>query len=78
MNKSLEYFKDLVFYLGYDHDLTGNDTEVGVKAFADFLYNVDLSDWDPRKIPLTQALINQKLSSLPPIHQWYLNPLPLF
>lgn len=65
---NLDYFSDMINdFLGVGK--TKEDQHLnGVMAFADFLYRVDVSHWDPRKIPITDALINNKLSSAPYPH----------
>lgn len=71
INTQKDYFYDLVYWLGYDHVMTGDKYEKGVNALADFLYNMDLSDFVPTKVPVTEALVQQKLTSLPPVHAWW-------
>ncbi|MUH73632.1 DUF5906 domain-containing protein [Psychrosphaera haliotis] len=42
-----------------------------------YLLNYDLKDFDPRRAPLTQALVEEKLSSLSPVQQWMYEELNL-
>jgi hypothetical protein len=43
---------------------------VPISAFAKFLYSVDLTDWDPLVIPVTECLRDQKRQSMKPIESW--------
>lgn len=68
VNADKDYFVDLINdFLKLDE---ANSALPGVNAYADFLYNIDLEGWNPREIPVTEALIEFKLSSMPPPHQW--------
>jgi phage/plasmid-associated DNA primase len=62
----------------------------GAEALLDYLMKFDLSEIDLRVIPTTQALLDQKFSTLEPVQSWWLdvlsqgelpfadnNPLPL-
>lgn len=42
----------------------------GVEAFAWFLVNRDLSNFDPRKIPLTDLKVELKINSISPVYTW--------
>jgi hypothetical protein len=72
VNQDKDHFTDLVNWLGYDNP---KGEEVGVRSFADYLYSVDLTDFDARKIPITEALITQKMTSLSDIHSWWFDCL---
>jgi hypothetical protein len=67
----LDYFADLVYALGYNHQFASNDQEVVTRAFADVLWTMDLTDFNPRDIPDTQPLVDQKISSLNDAHLWW-------
>lgn len=47
----------------------------GLKTFANFLYNLDVSDFDARATPETHNLLAQKLAQLPPVGKWWLDIL---
>ena len=64
------YFEEMVEFLGI------NDASfAGVKAFAHYLYRIDLSQWNPRRIPHTRYLILMKLGTMPTVHRWWLDCL---
>lgn len=67
------YFDQMAAFLGIN-----DGTLTGVKAFADFLYNIDLSLWNPRMIPHTRYLILMKLGTMPSVHRWWLESLKKF
>ena len=68
INVDRKYFVDLIEdFLQLD---VVDSQFAGVKAYANFLYNVDLTDWNPRDIPITETLIQNKLSSMPVPHQY--------
>ena len=51
-----------------------NDDEA-VKTFANFLYNVPLGDFEPRKIPTTMIQLMHKLQSTKGVQKWWINCL---
>lgn len=63
---NLDYFNDFVTSLHDDNDKL-------IKAFADYLYNMDLSKFDVRNVPITEELVNQKVNSMPDVHDWWYN-----
>lgn len=46
-----------------------------VKTWANFLYNLPISTYDPRNFPLTQILFNQKINSMSPMNRWWMDLL---
>lgn len=72
INVDKDYFVDIIRdFFEFD---SGEDEAVclyrGVCAYAHYLYNLDLSGWNPRKIPVTETLILSKLSSMSMPHQY--------
>jgi hypothetical protein len=55
-------------------DMEGNDNE-GRKNFLHMLLTMDLSDFDVRAVPKTEALRDQKLMSMDPEHEWFYQKL---
>jgi hypothetical protein len=51
-----------------------NDNE-GLKTFANFLYNLPLDNFEPRSIPVTRGLIEQKVQTLEPFKKYWLDVL---
>jgi hypothetical protein len=47
----------------------------GREAFMHHLLNLDLRDFNVRRVPQTGALLGQKLLSLPPVDRWYYDML---
>ena len=47
----------------------------GREALMHLLATRDLSEFNVRKVPVTDALMSQKLLSLPPVERWYLEML---
>jgi hypothetical protein len=47
----------------------------GREALLDFLMNYDLNGVDLGKFPQTDALMEQKLHSMPPVHKWWYDRL---
>lgn len=43
----------------------------GLKALLNYLLDYDLSDFNPHKAPKTQALLEQKIESLSPFHEFW-------
>jgi hypothetical protein len=70
INQDKDYFTDLVKFFGI-----GTREEAGIRAFASLLYSVDLTNFKPRHVPTTEALVVQKLSKLPPVHEWWFDCL---
>ena len=56
-----EQMKNKAYFKRLQHSI---DNEGALAAFVHYLTNLDLSDFDPTKKPITQELINQKLLSL--------------
>ena len=52
----------------------GND-HAGLKTLLNLLYNLPLGSYDPRKVPVTMMLAQQKIGSLPIIKKWWLDCL---
>jgi hypothetical protein len=48
-----------------------DDNEYGIKTLANFLYNLDLSGFDSRGIPVTMALVRQKIGSFTLFDKWW-------
>ena len=71
----LDYFSDLVEWLGLKAENVYDPTQEipkGVLAFGDYLFNLDISDFDPRALPQTSFLAECKIASAPSSHQyWY-------
>ncbi|MFO7893251.1 MAG: DUF5906 domain-containing protein [Longimicrobiales bacterium] len=66
-----EYFQDMIDFLGLNkHDHTG--TYPGIKSFFYVLSSLNLREFDPRRIPVTDHTNDLKLQSLNSIHQWWL------
>jgi hypothetical protein len=53
----------------------GTYANTPIEAVAQWLYSVDLTDWNPRVMPLTEALREQKKNSLQPLKRWWLRCL---
>lgn len=64
-NNNLNYFKDLFDWLGYDGDLCG------VKAWGDYLYNLNLNAERLRDIPHTEMNSAAKEDIMETIHKWW-------
>jgi hypothetical protein len=62
------YFSAMSEWLG--HGKNTDKKMLGVKAFGALLHKMDISSYDSRVIPLTDILREQKLSSMPPEHQF--------
>ncbi|MBU0706654.1 hypothetical protein KJ807_05580 [Patescibacteria group bacterium] len=60
-----QYFNGLAAFLGVDTDYAG------VKAYAHRLFNIDLTDFEPRDFPITDFLAEQKRCSMPVTHAWW-------
>jgi hypothetical protein len=72
------------FVLDVDNSLAGVQTaestayfnklaSVPVQDLANFFFRLDISDFNPQMIPQTEALLDQKLISMPSSHRWVLN-----
>ena len=48
---------------------------VPIQMLANYLYRVDLTGWNARIFPLTQALLDQKIESMDPTSLWVFNKL---
>ena len=62
---------------GYFDDLWQWINSSGPEYLMDYLLHYDLSEFDPRRAPLTKALVEEKLSSLSPVQQWVYEELSL-
>lgn len=56
-----EYFND--YYQWLDNS--------GASYLLHYLLNLDISDFNPHKAPVTQALINEKLESMTDVQHWF-------
>ena len=61
-----DYFSDLVDFLG-----TNSDDKSGYLCIADYLYNVDLSDWNERVLPKSHFLEEKKLENMNTVQAWW-------
>jgi hypothetical protein len=68
-----QYFNGLAGFLGV-RDGQRKDYP-GVKAYAHYLFNLDLMGFEPRDFPLTDFLAEQKRCSMPTAHEWWDNCL---
>jgi hypothetical protein len=59
----------------YFADLKAEWQAGGREAFMHLLTTHDLTGFNVRKVPVTEALMSQKLLSLPPVDRWYLEML---
>lgn len=55
---------------GFFHNYNAWLEEGGVAAVLSHLLSIDLSGWEPRKVPHTAALDEQKLHTLDPLDRW--------
>ena len=65
-----DYFGDLVEWMGIG-DSAKDDVCRGIRSVAYFLYNLDISDFNPRIIPHTKYMVLQKLATMPDVHLWW-------
>lgn len=70
VNTQPEYFADLVDFLGYNLPKSDPNYLAGVKAVANFFYSVDVSDFDERAFPVTEALVEQFELNKTPVVAW--------
>lgn len=72
------------FVLDVDNSLAGVQTtestsyfnklaSVPVQDLANYFFRLDISDFNPQMIPQTEALLEQKLMSMPSSHRWLLD-----
>lgn len=61
-----EHWRRLWAYAG-----NGSRDSRAARQFAHMLYEMDLSGWNPREIPVTDLLTDQKLSTMNAVHQWW-------
>eukprot|EP00727_Mastigamoeba_balamuthi_P000695 m51a1_g10622 hypothetical protein (893) ;mRNA; f:62931-65609 len=69
VNKQPQYFEGLSRWLGIADGQPV--TENGIKCFADYLYSVNIADFNSRRIVITDSLVDQKLASMHPVHTWW-------
>ncbi|WOH39405.1 DUF5906 domain-containing protein [Thalassotalea fonticola] len=63
--QNIPYFKKLWQWIDND----------GAEYLLHYLMNYDISDFNPRKAPMTQALLDEKLASLSPYQEFLINEL---
>eukprot|EP00727_Mastigamoeba_balamuthi_P012448 m51a1_g7826 hypothetical protein (674) ;mRNA; f:146066-148261 len=69
VNKQPQYFEGLSRWLSI---ADGQPVmENGIKCFADYLYNVNITDFNSCHIMITDSLVDQKLTSMHPVHTWW-------
>ena len=51
------------------------DDNIGLKTFANFLYNLPINHFEQRNIPITSLLISQKQQTLDPFKKYWLDIL---
>eukprot|EP00727_Mastigamoeba_balamuthi_P001405 m51a1_g11261 hypothetical protein (490) ;mRNA; f:26095-32058 len=69
VNMHPEYFDGLSRWLGIADGQPV--TEEGIKCFSDYLYNVNIAQFNSRRIVITDSLVDQKLASMHPVHMWW-------
>ena len=66
-NVSEKYMGDEKYFADLYHELNSG----GLEAMLHDLKQVRLGKWHPRQIVKTQALAEQKMQSMSPLHEWY-------
>ncbi len=61
----------------FDKLATLMETGGGSEALLHYLQSVDLGDWNPRRVPQTEALARQKIYTLDPMQEWWYSKLDM-
>lgn len=71
LDVSDSHIQDSAYFRQIHKDLENG----GYENLLHFLLDFDITDFDVRNVPKTQALMEQKLHSLDPMHEWWLGRL---
>jgi len=72
---SNKHKEDRAFFSKFHAEMYGDDRQ-GLKAMLHDLLALDIGDWAPRGvIPVSKALVEQKLRNLPPVGAWWFSLL---
>lgn len=66
-----EHQKDTAYFRAIDHAMSNG----GAENLLHFLLSYDLTDYDVRRVPATPALLEQKIHSMGPEYQWWMERL---